>query len=112
MPVFPAPDLPDREQAAVLRTVPTPASAVSGSSPPASGRRGQVRLRRLGWSDEWDARYRMATATGRSPTTSADRVADGHLTQSIQESGGTRHPDSPGGSRTDAATGIGRVARI
>jgi putative ribosome biogenesis GTPase RsgA len=112
MPVFPAPDLPHRERAAVLTTVPTPASAVSGPVPPNEGRRSQLRLRRLGWSDEWDARYRMATATGRSPTTPVDRVADGHLTQSIQESGGTRHRGSPDGIRAGAAAGVGRVARI
>lgn len=112
MPVFPAPELPDQERAAVLITVPTPASAVTGPKPPNSSQRGQLRLHRLGWSDEWDARYRIATATGRSPTTSADRVADRDLTQSVQDSGDHRHGGSPGGIHPVRATRVGRVARI
>jgi hypothetical protein len=108
MPVFPAPELPDRERAAALITAATPASTTAGPMPPNNSRRGQLRLHRLGWSDEWDARYRMATATGRSPTTSADRVADRDLTQSVEESGDRRHRGSPGG----IAARVGRVARI
>jgi voltage-gated potassium channel Kch len=76
--------------------------------------RGQPRLRRLGWSDEWDARYRMATTTGGSPATPADRVADGHLTQSTAESGDARHRGSPGGIRAidGGELSAARVARL
>ena len=98
MSVVPAPGLPDRRRANAASADPAPEPTAAGPVPTLGSRRSRARLRRLGWSDEWDARYRMATATGRCPTTPDSRVADGDLTQSVDGSGDPRAGRSPGGT--------------
>lgn len=98
MPIVPAPGPPNRRRADAVSADPNPEPAAAVPVPTLGSRRSRARLRRLGWSDEWDARYRMATATGGCPTTPDSRVADGDLTQRADGGGDPHAGRSPGGT--------------